>query len=110
MSTYEVDGKMLSETFITINCCKCDREFTEHASTYITRKEFQSTNGKNKKITDVECVCCRDDFHDVIWDYETAEDNMCGDGCMIEGTCLNCGATGRGEFSNRDVDFEVGDL
>ena len=78
MSSYEVDGKLLTETFIT--------------------------------ITDVECVCCRDDFHDVIWDYETAEDNMCGDGCMIEGTCLNCGATGRGEFSNQDVDFEVGDL
>ena len=110
MSSYEVDGKTIYESFITINCCKCDREFTEHASTYITTKEFQTTNWKNKKITDYECVCCRDDYHQVTWDYETAEDNMCGDGCMIEGTCLNCGATGRGEFSNRDVDFEVGDL
>ncbi len=92
---------------ITVDCCNCGRIFAEEAVEYMTKKEWQTNTWKNKKY---ECTCCMNDFHEVTWDYETAEDNMCGDGCMIEGTCDICGATGRGEFSNTNVDFEVGDL
>lgn len=92
---------------ITVDCCNCGSSFRKEAVEYMTKKEWQTNTWKNKKY---ECTCCMNDFHEVTWDYETAEDNMCGDGCMIEGTCDNCGATGRGEFSNRNVDFEVGDL
>ena len=80
----------MTEKMINQTCIQCDREF-------------------RYQIKTDECPCCNNGYHDVEWDYESAEDNMCGDGCMINGVCLECGATGCGEFSNKDVDFEEGE-
>jgi len=99
-----MNGGKFEEAVVFVKCYNCGRDMNVIACTFMTKKEWQTNTWKNKKY---ECQCCLNDYHQVTWDYETAEDNMCGDGCMIEGTCDICGASGVGEFSNRDVDFEV---
>lgn len=99
-----MEGGKFEEAVVFMNCSKCDREMRKIASDIMTKKEWQTSTWKKQEH---ECQCCLDDYHDVVWEYETAEDNMCGDGCMIQGTCSVCGASGVGEFSNRNVDFEV---
>ena len=89
----------MTEEMRTVYCCTCDREFQEPEKLY--------KNGYADP-EDRECNCCYDE-HKITWDYTTAQDNGCGDGCIIDGECDECGATGTAEFSSRNVEFEVSD-
>ena len=90
----------MTEKMRTVYCCECDREFQEPERLY---------ESGYADPEDRACTCCYDE-HTITWNYNTARDNGCGDGCIIEGRCEECGATGKAEFSSNNIKFEETDV
>ena len=75
---------------VTVNCSECGIEFEEEVDGF-----------DNRTADDYCCSCCYEGSHRIDWDYGTATDNGCGDGCMIEGECSRCRKKLRAEFQQK---------
>jgi len=92
MSSMEMD----QHSMISIICNDCSVEF-ERPRSIFKDHEFNEEG----ELDDVICSCCYEGSHVIDWNYNTAEDNGCGDGCMIEGDCKRCNKTFRAEFQQK---------